>query len=66
MWVSDMTDEQEREYGFVVLSIEEMRRLGYVIEKNRWKKVQTSDRVRRMSKSSGVRSVHREGMATTL
>ncbi|GIP55912.1 hypothetical protein [Paenibacillus vini] len=46
MWVDQMTDEQKREYGFVDLSIYEMERLGYVLAKNGWKKVQPSDHVR--------------------
>ena len=46
MWVSDMTDEQKREYGFVDLSMSEMKRLGYVLAKNGWKKVQPNGEVR--------------------
>lgn len=46
MWVDKMTDEQKREYGFVDLSISEMQRLGYTLNKSGWKKVQPSGHVR--------------------
>ncbi|MFD1179520.1 hypothetical protein ACFQ3W_24930 [Paenibacillus puldeungensis] len=41
-----MTDEQKQKYGFVDLSIAEMQRLGYVLAKNRWKKVKPNGEVR--------------------
>ncbi|GIP10446.1 hypothetical protein J1TS5_26160 [Paenibacillus macerans] len=46
MWVHEMTDEQKREYGFVNLSISELQRLGYVLAKTGWKKVQPNGEVR--------------------
>ncbi|MNI98073.1 hypothetical protein D3C73_1568430 [compost metagenome] len=46
MWVHKMTDEQKREYGFVDLSISEMQRLGYTLNKSGWKKVRPSGEVR--------------------
>ncbi|MNB81403.1 hypothetical protein D3C75_281850 [compost metagenome] len=56
MWVHEITDEQKREYGFVDLSISEMQRLGYVLAKNGWKKVQPSGHVR-VRQGGQIRSI---------